>query len=48
MNILLPNEKDVKIEKLYIIDSYTCNFISKLLQGGRNMVAFCTTVQKSY
>ena len=45
----LPNEMDeVKVGKLPIIASYTCNFISKLLQGGKNMVAFCTTVQKSH
>ena len=30
---------EVKVGKLSIIASYTCNFISKLLQGGKNM--FC-------
>ena len=38
---------EVKVGKLPIIASYTCNFISKLLQGGKNMVAFCSTEQKS-
>ena len=37
---------EYKVEKLPIIASYTCNFISKLLQGGKNMMAFCTTIQR--
>ena len=36
---------EVKYGKLRIIASYTCNFISKSLQGGKSMVAFCSTVQ---
>ena len=36
---------EVKYGKLRIIASYNCNFISKLLQGGKSMVAFCSTVQ---
>ena len=39
---------EVKVGKLPIIASYTCNFISELLQGGKNMVAFCSTEQKSH
>ena len=39
---------EVKVEKLPIIARYTCNSISKLLQGGKNMVTFCSTVQKSH
>ena len=31
---------EVKVGKLPIISRYTCNFISKLLQGGKNMVVF--------
>ena len=36
----------VKVAKIGIIASYTCHFISKLLQGDKSMVAFCSTVQK--
>ena len=39
---------EVKVGKLPIIASYTCNFISKLLQGGKNIMAFCSAVQKFY
>ena len=38
---------EVEVGKLPIIDSSTSHFISKLLQGGKDMVAFCSTVQKS-
>ena len=37
---------EVKVEKLSIIASYTCNFISELLQLGKSIVAFCSTVQR--
>ena len=37
----------VKVGKLPIIASYTCNFISKLLQGDKNMVAFYGLVVKA-
>ena len=37
---------EVKIGKLSIIASYTCNFISQLFHGGKNMAAFCSTVWK--
>ena len=43
---LATNEVDVRKLPTYIIASYTYNFISKLLQGGKNMVVFCLTVQK--
>ena len=33
---------EVKVGKA----SHTCNFISKLLQGGKNIVAFCSTVRR--
>ena len=36
-----------KLPILYLAIA-TCNFISKLLQGGKNMVAFCLNVQKFY
>ena len=36
---------EVKYGKLRIIASYTCNFISNSLQGGKSMVDFCSTVQ---
>ena len=39
-------KNEVKVGKLLIIPSCTCNFVSKLLQGGKNMVAFCSTLQK--
>ena len=37
---------EVKDGKLPIIASYTCNFISKLLQGGKNIAILCSTVQR--
>ena len=40
------NEVNVRKLSNYIIVSYTCNFISKLLEGDKNMMAFCLTVQK--
>ena len=36
----------IKVGKLAIIASNTCNFISKLLQGTKIMVVSCSTVQK--
>ena len=36
---------EIKVGKLPIT-SYTCNFISKLLQGTKNMVPFCSTVPR--
>ena len=38
---------EVKAGKLPITASYACNCISKLVQVGKNMVAFCSTVQTS-
>ena len=44
----MPNEmNEVKVGKLPIIASYTCNFISKLLQGGQKHGGFldnCTKI----
>ena len=40
------NEVNVRKLPTYIIAIYTCNFISKLPQGGKSVVAFCLTVQK--
>ena len=40
------NEVNVRKLPTYIIASYTCTFISKLLQRGKNIVVFCLTVQK--
>ena len=40
---------EVKVGKLpilYIAASYTCNFVSKLFQGGKNMVALSSVVHK--
>ena len=39
---------EVKVGKLLIIATYTCNFVSKLLQGGKNVVVFCSTVPKPH
>ena len=39
---------EVKVGKLPIIASCTCNFVSELVQGGKNMVAFCSAVEKSH
>ena len=38
---------EVKVGKLPITASYTCNYLSKLVQGGKNMVDFGSTVQTS-
>ena len=37
---------EYKVEKIPIIAWYTCNFISKLLQGDKNMVVFWKTIQR--
>ena len=37
---------EIIVEKLPTIASYTCDFISKLLQSGKNMVYFCPTLQR--
>ena len=39
---------EVKVGKLSIIASYTCTFISKLLQRGKNMVGFCSTSARCF
>ena len=36
----------VKVSYLPVTASYTFNFISKVLQGGKNMVAFYSTLQR--
>ena len=42
------SNEEVKVEKLPTIASCTCSFIAKLLQVGKDVVAFCLTVQKSH